>query len=72
MEVDALYNRLTTVERAYQLARSGECAGVKEIKERLLIEGFQNVSGQLYGSTITKALRLLCVAARSGSTALSK
>ena len=70
--LSAVDNRLTTVERAYQLARSGECAGVKEIKERLLIEGFQDVSGQLYGSTITKALRLLCVAARSGSTALSK
>jgi hypothetical protein len=61
-------NRLTTLERAYQLARSGKCAGVREIKERLLTEGFQNVFGQLYGSTITKALRRLCVAARSGST----
>lgn len=55
--------RLTTVERAYQLARSGECATVSEIKARLRSEGYGDVAGQLYGPTIQRSLRQLCAAA---------
>ena len=58
-------SRFTTVERAYQLASSGECAGVGEIKGRLRAEGFTDVQGQLYGPTITSALRRLCESARA-------
>ena len=57
--------RLTTIERAYQLAESGECANVGDIKRRLSAEGYSDVQGQLYGSTITSALRKLCDKART-------
>ena len=39
--------RLTTVERAYQLAESGEFANVGEIKRQLSTEGYSDVQGQL-------------------------
>jgi hypothetical protein len=52
--------RPTTVERAYQLAASGECAGVGDVRSRLQAEGFSNIAGHLYGSTITSALRERC------------
>lgn len=55
--------RFTTVERAYQLAGSGECANVGEVKDRLRQEGFTDIAGQLYGPTITAALRKLCTGA---------
>lgn len=57
--------RLTTVERAYQLAKSGECATVSEIKARLRSEGYGDVAGQLYGPTIQRSLRQLCTAAKA-------
>lgn len=54
------------VERAYQLARSGACQGVADIKKGLRAEGFANaeVLSQLYGATIAGDLRRLCAAAR--------
>lgn len=58
--------RRTVLERAYDLAKAGDCTGVIEIKERLKAEGYHNVDAELYGSTISKALRRLCVAARNG------
>jgi hypothetical protein len=56
--------RPSTVERAYQLARSGDCDTVSDIKGRLRAEGFHDVNGQLYGKSITDDLRRLCTAAR--------
>jgi len=61
-------HRLTTIERAYELARSGECATVSEIKLRLKAERFDDVAGQLYGREIISALRRLCDAARLETT----
>ncbi len=55
----------TTLERAYDLANSGECAGVAEIKARLKAEGYTDTNGQLYGASIGKDLRRLCGAARA-------
>lgn len=52
--------RPSTVERAYQLAASGECAGLGDVRTRLQAEGFSNIAGHLYGSTITSALRDRC------------
>jgi hypothetical protein len=59
-------HRLTTIERAYELARSGECATVGEIKARLKADRFSDVDAQLYGRTLLTALRNLCSAARAG------
>ena len=53
--------RPTTLERAYELARSGECRTVGDIKSRLQQEGHERVQDRLYGGSLTSALRKLCV-----------
>lgn len=53
--------RPTTLERAYELARSGRCRTVGEIKTRLQQEGHERVQDRLYGASLTSALRKLCV-----------
>jgi hypothetical protein len=60
----SMSNRLTTLERAYELAASGECGSVSEIKQRLTAEHYTDVQGQLYGASVTSALRKLCEKAR--------
>jgi hypothetical protein len=60
-------NRLTTLERAYQLAMSGEFVGIGELKARLVAEGYTNAAEQLYGPTLLADLRRLCAAARAKS-----
>ncbi len=52
------------VERAYQIARTGQAANVDDIKATLKREGYFNVSGQLAGPVLLKALRDLCIASR--------
>lgn len=54
--------RLTTLERAYELARSGSCRTVGDIKTRLQQEGHERVQDRLYGGSLTSALRKLCTA----------
>jgi hypothetical protein len=62
-----MIDRPTTIERAYALARSGECAGVADIKAKLKREGYGDVAGQLYGPTLQRALRELCTASRAAA-----
>jgi len=50
------------VERAYQIARAGLAADLGELKAKLKSEGYFNVSGQLAGPVLQKALRELCIA----------
>lgn len=54
--------RSTPLERAFQLARSGEYAGVDQIRRQLRTEGFD--TGQLSGPQLMKQLRQLCAQAR--------
>jgi hypothetical protein len=60
MERAPMNMRPTTLERAYELARSGECATVSDIRERLKRERFDSVAGQLSGRRLTEDLRRLC------------
>jgi len=53
--------RPTCLERAFELAKSGDCAGVQEIRKQLRAEGY--AEAQLYGSSLTRQLRDLCLAA---------
>src|SRR5665213_3438525 len=46
-------DRPTTIERAYQLAKSGECGGIADIKDRLRAEGYIDAPVQIYGPTLT-------------------
>ncbi len=52
--------RPTTLERAYQLARGGDCRTVSDIKQKLQAEGFERIQDSLYGPSLTSALRKLC------------
>jgi hypothetical protein len=61
--------RPTTIERAYELARAGDCAHLSDIRARLKREGFADVPGQISGPTLLSALRRLCVAARTSPVA---
>ena len=60
-------DRFSTIERAYQLARSGEFANVGKIKIRLRAEGYAGINGQLFGTVFTTALRRLCTESRAKS-----
>lgn len=55
--------KVSTVERAYQLARSGAFRTVTEVKVRVRAEGFYDAVAQLDGRTITMDLRRLIAAA---------
>ena len=59
------------VLRAYQLARSGACASLGDIEERLRSEGFHPVSIQEYlaGSSLRANLTMLCEEMKGRGTA---
>ena len=52
--------RPTTIERAYQLAEGGTCRTISEVKTALGQEGFASIQDQLYGLSVSKALRDRC------------
>ena len=52
--------RVPTVERAYQLARSGQFANVAELKARLKSESYGDADAQLAGPFIRRQLTKLC------------
>jgi hypothetical protein len=52
------------IERAYELAKSGDYPTVTAIKQQVRAEGYAGVDGYLHGAAIHGALRNLCLAAR--------
>ena len=54
---------ITTLERAFQLARSGDYVSVEDIKKRLNTEGYS--ASQVSGPTLTKQLLALIREARA-------
>jgi replication-associated recombination protein RarA len=62
------YN-VTVLERAFQLAKSGNYLSVPEIKKRLTKEGFS--VAQVTGKTLFKQLNALIQAARGSDNAAS-
>ena len=48
-----------TVERAFELARSGQCHNVSDVRSALKAEGFTGVSEHLAGPSIQRQLRAL-------------
>jgi hypothetical protein len=54
------------VERAFALAKSGECEGVGDIRRRLKEEQFGSVEAHLAGRSIKRQLVELCSKARQG------
>jgi hypothetical protein len=56
-----MQNQPTTIERAFELARSGRFLTVTSIRKQLRLEGYQEKS-QLQGWTLYNQLRLLIAA----------
>lgn len=48
-----------TVERAFELARSGSCQSVEEVRRALVHEGYEGVRAHLAGAAIGKQLKTL-------------
>jgi hypothetical protein len=63
--VSAPERRLGTVERAFELARSGEFRTIEEIASRLKQERQESVDAHLTGGSIRKELRQICAETRS-------
>jgi hypothetical protein len=54
-----------TVERAFELARSGKYLSVDEVRRQLRTEGSTDVQAHLGGSSIVKQLRQAIALAKS-------
>jgi hypothetical protein len=59
----------TTLERAFVLARSGDCATVNEIRARLKAERHDQVEAHLAGPSIKRQLARLCAESKAVDTA---
>ncbi len=56
--------RPNTVERAFELASSGACCSVEEIRDQLTREDYSSVQAHLSGPLIKSQLKSLCVQRR--------
>jgi hypothetical protein len=59
----------STLERAFELARTGEYAGVNEIRAQLKREQHESVDAHLAGPSLSRQLKALCEAAQQGRAA---
>jgi hypothetical protein len=50
---------MNIIERAFQLARAGECRNPKELEQRLKWEGYEAVAAHLGSASLRKQLREL-------------
>lgn len=48
---------VSTIERAFQLARAGACHSVADIRQQLANEGHENIHGHLNGASVQRQLR---------------
>ncbi|RAK57477.1 hypothetical protein [Phenylobacterium deserti] len=61
----------STIERAYELARSGEVPNLKLLKQQLKAEGCRAVDALLAPRNLSKHLDAICTAAFKPQTALT-
>ncbi len=54
---------ISVIERAFQLARSGRCSAVQDIRYRLKIEGYSDA--QVTGMILLRQLKALMKASRA-------
>jgi hypothetical protein len=67
--VSAMHQDATALERAFQLASSGDHGSIDEIKRRLRTEGYSDT--QIMGGTLSKQLRALIRSARNAKAGSS-
>jgi len=60
--------RVTTIERAFQLAREGVCRSVEDIRGQLTSEGYDRVLEHLSGMSIKRQLNAALAARGVAST----
>lgn len=65
-------SEISTVERAFQLARSGACHSVNDIREQLLREGYPSVLSHVSGMSIKKQLGAILAARGVSRTAANE
>lgn len=58
-----MQNDKSTVERAFELAKGGQCHSIEDIRRALSGEQYDNVRGHLAGPALGKQLRELIDAA---------
>jgi hypothetical protein len=61
-------SEISTVERAFQLAREGACHSVNDIRDRLLREGYANVLNHTSGMSIKKQLGAILASRGAGQS----
>jgi hypothetical protein len=61
--VSTMYQDATALERAFQLASSGDHRSIDDIKRRLRTEGYSDT--QIMGGNLSKQLRALIQSARN-------
>lgn len=64
-------NRPGTIERAFELARSGEFASLKDIERQLLAEQYDSVADHLGGPFTRSQLRSELARVGSGAASLA-
>ena len=57
--------QLHTLERAFELAKAGECASIDDIRRRLKAEQYSQVDAHLAGSAVRRQLLELCKEAKA-------
>ena len=60
---------MTTMERAFELARSGECESINALRQRLRREGYEAVHLHIHGASINRQLTDLIRAAKPSDPA---
>jgi len=56
---------LSILERAFALAKSGQCSGIDDIRRKLKSERYESIDQHLAGPSIKRQLNQLCVAAKA-------
>jgi hypothetical protein len=60
---------LHILERAFELAKTGDCASIDDIRRRLKAEKYSQVDAHLAGATVRRQLLDLCREARGEAKA---
>ena len=65
----AMSDSITTVERAFEIARSGASLSIEGLKRRLKREGYDSVDAHLTGASIKRELTKLIKGSRASDGA---
>jgi len=57
------------LERAFELARSGSCRGLDDIRRQMLTEGYSLRQGELWGLGLRRQLKQICQSASAAKPA---